>query len=53
LVRTLVDGFQTSGTKRVDWNGRNDAGDRVATGVYLCRMSAPGFNVTRKMVLLR
>jgi predicted outer membrane repeat protein len=53
LVRTLVDGVETPGEKRVIWNGRNSRGARVATGVYFYRMTAPGFTKTRKMVLLQ
>jgi hypothetical protein len=53
LVRTLVDGAQTAGQHSVRWNGRNGAGVGVASGVYFCRMTAPGFVEQRKMVLLR
>ncbi len=53
VVRTLVDGRQTEGAKSVTWNGTNDAGQRVASGIYFYRMSAPGFTETKKMVLLR
>jgi hypothetical protein len=53
LVRTLVNGVETPGEKRVTWNGQNDHGSRVATGVYLYFMTAPGFEMTKKMVLLR
>jgi hypothetical protein len=53
LVRTLVDGRQTPGSKSVVWNGTNDGGQGVASGIYFYRMTAPGFSSTRKMVLLR
>jgi VCBS repeat-containing protein len=53
MVRTLVDGLETSGEKRVTWNGRNDHGSLVSTGVYFYRMTAPGFEMTKKMVLLQ
>ena len=53
LVRTLVDGPQAAGENRVTWNGRNDYGSSVATGVYFYRMTAPGFEMTKKMVLLQ
>jgi hypothetical protein len=52
-VRTLVNGHQGEGAKSVTWNGTNDRGMRVASGIYFYRMIAPGFNQTRKMVLLR
>ncbi|NIO28033.1 MAG: choice-of-anchor D domain-containing protein [Candidatus Latescibacteria bacterium] len=53
LVRILVDGTQTEGVKRASWDGRNNQGAVVASGVYFCRMTAPEFTQTRKMVLLR
>jgi hypothetical protein len=53
LVRTLVDGFEAAGRKTVAWHGQNDRGEMVATGVYFYRMTAPGFERTRKMVLLK
>ena len=53
VVRTLVNGSQTAGAKSVTWNGTNDAGQRVASGIYFYRMIAPDFTQTKKMVLLR
>jgi hypothetical protein len=52
-VRTLVDGVQTPGAKSVRWDGTNELGRAVATGVYFYRMTAPGFMQTRKMTLLK
>ncbi len=53
LVRTLVDAAQAAGRHSVRWNGRNGEGVAVASGVYFCRMTAPGFTGLRKLVLLR
>ena len=53
LVRTLVDGHEAPGSKSVLWNGTNDRGQTVASGIYFYRMTAPGFSTTRKMVLLQ
>jgi hypothetical protein len=53
LVRTLADGVETQGSKQATWDGRDDRGHRVATGVYFCRLTAPGFTKTRKMVLVQ
>jgi hypothetical protein len=52
-VRTLLDGAAGPGTRRVDWDGRNDAGREVATGVYLCRLETELGTATRKMLLIR
>ncbi len=52
-VATLVDGHRSAGENRVTWEGRNDRGGEVATGVYFYRMTTSGFAMTRKMVLLK
>ena len=52
-VRTLVDGAQPPGSYRLVWDGRNDRGQAVASGVYLYRLKTPQFRHTRKMLLLR
>ena len=53
LVRTLVDEVREPGSYTVYWDGRNDAGRQVASGVYFYRMRAGDFVQTRKMVLLK
>lgn len=53
LVRTIVNGHQTPGSKSFTWNGTDDHGQGVASGLYFYRMAARGFASTRKMVLLR
>lgn len=52
-VRTLVDGFRTSGPHAVVWDGRNDAGEPAASGIYFYRMDASGFTESRMMVLMK
>ena len=52
-VRTLVRGEKASGRYAVDWDGRNDDGTRVGSGVYFYRMSVGAFQDARKMVLLK
>ena len=53
-VATLVDGRVEAGRHRVRWDGRNDAGRQVGSGVYLVRMQAEsGFHFTRKVMLLK
>ena len=53
FVRTLVDKTQTPGEKRTTWNGTNDTGEHVASGVYFYRFVTTNFVMTRKMVLLQ
>jgi photosystem II stability/assembly factor-like uncharacterized protein len=53
LVTTLLDGALTAGIHRFTWDGRDDAGARVASGCYLVAVSSEGQSVTRKMSLIR
>jgi len=41
-VRSLVDGVRGAGEHLVGWNGRDDAGRSVASGLYFARLSWPG-----------
>ncbi|HEU4365188.1 MAG TPA: FlgD immunoglobulin-like domain containing protein, partial [Candidatus Krumholzibacteria bacterium] len=52
-VRTLVSGEKASGRYAVNWDGRNDHGAPVSSGVYFYRMTARGFEDSRRMVLLK
>ena len=53
LVRTLVNETQPSGYRMVKWDGNDDRGRPVSSGVYLYRLDAGGRSETRKMVYLR
>ena len=53
LVRTLVDDVRDAGTHRVPWNGTNNAGAAVASGVYCYRIEADKTIVTKKLVIVR
>jgi hypothetical protein len=52
LVARLVDGRQSPGRKQVTWDGTDRRGQHVSSGVYFYRLRAPGFQRTRKMVLV-
>ena len=53
LVRTLVDGVYEAGSHSVTWDGTNNIGAKVASGVYFYKMETGNFSRTKKMVLLR
>jgi len=53
LVRTLVDVVREPGRYTVFWDGTDEAGRQVSSGVYFYRMIAGDFVQTRKMVLLK
>lgn len=55
LVRELVDGIQNpeaDGYTAV-WDGKDDNGKRMGSGVYLYQITAPDFSAARKLVLLK
>ena len=56
LVRHLDLGFQQAGyyigkLHAAYWDGRNDLGERLASGVYFYELRTPGSSSTRKMVI--
>jgi hypothetical protein len=53
VVKTLVAGTLAAGERSITWDGHDDAGRPVASGVYFCRLTASGYASTRKMVLLK
>ncbi len=53
LVRSLVNEPQEAGTYEVIWDGRDDIGNEVASGIYFYRLKAGDFAETRKMLLLK
>ncbi|UCG50669.1 MAG: T9SS type A sorting domain-containing protein [Candidatus Latescibacterota bacterium] len=55
LVRTVVDDTQTpkEGGFASEWDGSNDQGQPVSSGVYFYKLSTKGFSQTKKMVLLK
>ena len=57
LARTLdmghrKAGFYTSKAKATYWDGRNESGEEVSSGVYFYTIKAAGFTATRKMLML-
>ena len=53
LVRVLVQGVQSAGMHEVAWDGTDDQGRQVASGVYYYRLRAAGLQYTRAATLLK
>jgi hypothetical protein len=53
LVRTLANENRAAGTYTLVWDGRNDGGSQVASGVYFYKLVTNNFSQTKKMVLLK
>ena len=52
-VRVLMRQPMPAGNHRAVWDGRDDVGRAVGSGVYLCRLEAEAFREVKKMVLVR
>jgi hypothetical protein len=52
-VTTLVNQEQPAGLHSIQWNGNDDAGRNVSSGVYFIRLEAGDFAKSRKLLLLR
>ncbi len=52
-IATLVYGVRSAGEHHVQWNGTDDAGLAVASGVYFYRLASQSRVETRKMMLLQ
>jgi len=52
-IRTLLDAQQQTGVHQVVWDGRNDNGNQVNSGLYFCKIIKPTSVETRKMLLLK
>ena len=52
-VKTIVDGIVGEGIREFVWDGRNETGQAVGSGVYFCRLTAGNRTLTRKTVLIR
>lgn len=53
VVRTLVNEQSAAGEKSIVWDGRDNFGREVSSGVYIYRVQASKFVQTRKMMLMR
>jgi len=52
-VRVLVEGVRQASWHEATWDGRDDSGQAVASGVYVYQLERPGYTESKKMVLLR
>ncbi len=58
IIRTLEVGHRIASayenrSKTIHWDGRNDVGEQVASGVYFYTLTAGDFSATRKMLILK
>jgi flagellar hook assembly protein FlgD len=52
-IATVLDATSPAGDHVASWDGVDDSGRPVASGVYFCRLSVDAWTAARKMVLLK
>ena len=52
-VRTLISSQLSPGTYSIDWDGKNEFGKAVASGIYFYKLSGKDLSVIKKMALIR
>lgn len=53
LIRTLVDEKRPAGPHSVRWDGRDETGRALSSGVYFYSLTAPGVDENRRMILVK
>lgn len=53
VVRELVDEREIAGHHEIAWNGKDEAGINVASGVYIYKIMAGEFEMARKLLLVK
>ncbi len=53
VIKTLVSGFHTPNTYSIVWNGTDQNGKSVPSGVYFYQMNTSGFSTVNKVMFLK
>ncbi len=53
LIRTLLDSALVAGVYRTEWDGKDDTGKQVDSGIYFYRLYAGVYSMTKKMIYLK
>ena len=51
-IRTLVNCEQNIGIHKIEWNGKDDSGKSVSSGIYFYKLSTDDYSISKKMILL-
>ncbi|HVP36362.1 MAG TPA: T9SS type A sorting domain-containing protein, partial [Terriglobales bacterium] len=52
-VKTLLDEYQSPGIRRTIWDGKDERGNSVTSGIYFYKLAAPEFSEVKKMLLIK
>jgi flagellar hook assembly protein FlgD len=53
LVITLVNDWREASHHQVIWDGRDESGEKVVSGIYFYRLEAGKFKATRKLTIVK
>jgi flagellar hook assembly protein FlgD len=53
VVKTLVSRNLAAGNHIVNWNGKDNTGNQVSSGVYFYKLQTANANITKKMLLMK
>lgn len=53
LISELTSQVQSAGRYAIQWNGKDNSGRHVPSGIYLCKLTTPDYSQTQKLILLR
>ena len=52
-IKTLFNCLKNAGSHSIQWDGTNESGAAVASGLYIYKLQSGGFVLSKKMLLLR
>jgi len=52
-IRVLFDGYKVPGCYTICWDGKDDYGKSVCSGIYFCRLNAGTYSSTGKLILIK
>jgi len=52
-INTLVDEWKSTGKYQISWDGRDNSGFTVPSGIYILQMNSDGFHQSRKLILMK
>jgi len=53
LIKLILDADVTAGSNSINWDGRNDTGEIVGSGIYIVHIQGPGFSSTAKIAIVQ
>ncbi len=53
LVKTLINSNIKKGRHQISWNGKNESGQTVSSGIYYCKLKNDNMETVRKMILIK